>query len=84
MNPNRHVQYYRIVKRFIFRKLNLIKNKKRETLKGLCDLLSWNDGYCKKQIPVIIEKLSRQSGQKEKVKIYKTADLAMKDVYDEL
>lgn len=48
----RHIYRYRIIKRFIKRKLGLEKGKK-ETLKSLKDLLKWADSYSDNDIPEI-------------------------------
>lgn len=48
----RRVYRYRIIKRFIKRKLGLEKGKK-ETLKSLRDLLKWADSYCEKDMSEI-------------------------------
>ncbi|MCM1467183.1 MAG: hypothetical protein NC086_03470 [Alistipes sp.] len=48
----RHIYRYRIIKRFIKRKLGLEKGKK-ETLKSLNDLLKWADSYSDNDIPEI-------------------------------
>lgn len=42
----KHIYQYRIIKRFIKRKLGLEKGKK-ETIKSLMDLLKWADSYQK-------------------------------------
>lgn len=47
------VYNYRIIKRFIRRKLGIEKSKK-ETLKSLKDLLVWTNHYQKQNIPKII------------------------------
>lgn len=48
----RHIYRYRIIKRFIKRKLGLEKGKK-ETLKSLKDLLKWADSYSGNDMPEI-------------------------------
>ncbi|MBU3107572.1 DNA topology modulation protein FlaR [Clostridium gasigenes] len=48
------VYRYRIIKRFLKRKIGFEKGKK-ETLKSLIDLLTWTDDYQKNKIPVILE-----------------------------
>lgn len=50
----RHTYKYRIIKRFIKRKLGLEKGKK-ETLKSLKDLLKWADSYNDNDMPKIRE-----------------------------
>ncbi|MCM1327670.1 MAG: DNA topology modulation protein FlaR [Lachnoclostridium sp.] len=50
----RHTYKYRIIKRFIKRKLGLEKGKK-ETLKSLKDLLKWADSYNDNDMPKIEE-----------------------------
>jgi adenylate kinase family enzyme len=52
------VYNYRIIRRFIRRKLRLEKAKK-ETLKSLKDLLIWTNKYQKKKIPKIISFLEQ-------------------------
>lgn len=46
------VYKYRLIKRFIKRKLGLEKAK-RETLKSFIELIRWTDGYQKNTIPAI-------------------------------
>lgn len=48
----RHIYRYRVIKRFIRRKLGIEKGKK-ETLKSLVDLLKWADTYSKCDMPEI-------------------------------
>jgi adenylate kinase family enzyme len=52
------VYNYRIIRRFIRRKLGLEKAKK-ETLKSLKDLLIWTNKYQKKNIPKIVSFLEQ-------------------------
>lgn len=40
----KHIYKYRIIKRFLKRKMGMEKGKK-ETLKSLCDLLKWTDTF---------------------------------------
>ena len=48
------VYRYRIIKRFLKRKLGVEKGKK-ETLKSLIGLLKWTDNYQKNKMPKILE-----------------------------
>ncbi len=45
LKPNVYLRDFRIIKRFLFRKMKIIKSKKKETLKGLIELLIWNHEY---------------------------------------
>lgn len=51
LSPNIFLQHYRIILRWLKRKLGLISSKKKETLKGLIELLLWNHRYNKNEIP---------------------------------
>ena len=53
LKTNPIVYNYRIIRRFIRRKLGIEKSKK-ETLKSLKDLLIWTNKYQKKNLPKII------------------------------
>ena len=53
------------------RKLNLIPNKKKETLKGLYDLLTWNKEYSLKKITAFASEISNQN---PRVTFAKSAD----------
>jgi adenylate kinase family enzyme len=50
LKPNVYLQHWRVIFRYIKRKLGLIKSIKKETLKGLIDLIKWNHGYNKRFI----------------------------------
>jgi adenylate kinase family enzyme len=43
----------RIIRRFILRRIGLVPSKKRETIKGLRELLAWNRKYITERIPRI-------------------------------
>jgi len=60
MNVNRKIYYYRIIRRYIYRKLRLEKGKK-ETLKSLIDLLKWTDHYQDEKLPNIKVRLKDYS-----------------------
>lgn len=47
LNTNSKTRDIRILKRFILRKLGLVECKKKETFKGLFDLIKWNHSYDK-------------------------------------
>lgn len=54
LNVNPILFNYRIIRRFIRRKLGIEKSKK-ETLKSLKDLIVWTNNYQKNNIPKIVE-----------------------------
>ncbi len=60
MNVPRYKYRYRIIRRFIRRKLGIEKGKK-ETFKSLYDLLKWADKYQKENMIEIQEILKRYS-----------------------
>jgi adenylate kinase family enzyme len=43
----------RIIRRFILRKIGVLRSNTRETIKGLRDLLAWNRNYVTERIPRI-------------------------------
>jgi len=45
LRTHRYIQSFRILKRFLKRKLRIVPSKKRETLSGVIALLKWNKGY---------------------------------------
>lgn len=57
--PSKSLQTYRIIRRFIKRKLGIEKNDKKETIKSVYDLIKWNIEYNTKDKEVIIEKLNK-------------------------
>ena len=67
---------YRIIKRFIKRKLGIQKGKK-ETIKSLYELLVWTNNYHKYDISKIIEFLNEYKNKTVLVK-------KSKDIYDHL
>lgn len=52
-----YIRDYRIVKRFLKRKLGLELSKKKETWKGLLELLEWNHKFERKNMIEISKKL---------------------------
>jgi len=66
LHPPIWLQNFRIVKRFLKRKVKLIPCKKRETASGLIALLKWNMGYNGEKFGDLMEYLEKF---KEKVVI---------------
>lgn len=62
LKPNIYLQHYRVTVRFIKRKLGIMSNKKKETIKGLIDLIKWNHGYNKKMDMTV--KLIKESNER--------------------
>ncbi|MBR1477051.1 MAG: DNA topology modulation protein FlaR [Lachnospiraceae bacterium] len=62
LNVPRYKYRFRIIKRFILRKLNIEKGKK-ETLKSLVELLKWADNYQKEDM-IEIRKLLETYSEK--------------------
>ena len=58
LKTKRSVYNYRIIRRFIRRKLGIEKSKK-ETLKSLKDLLIWTNRYQKRNIPKMVSFLEQ-------------------------
>jgi adenylate kinase family enzyme len=50
---------FRILFRFVLRRLGIVKLKKKETLSGLFSLLSWNRTYIRERVPAIREDLKQ-------------------------
>lgn len=64
LNVPRYKYRFRIIKRFVLRKLKIEKgNRKKETLKSLIDLLKWADNYQKEDM-VEIRKLLEPYSEK--------------------
>jgi adenylate kinase family enzyme len=53
----------RIIKRFILRRVGVLQSNKRETLKGLRDLLAWNGTYITERVPQIKVALDKYRGK---------------------
>lgn len=69
--PNYAICTLRIISRFIKRKIGIIPSKKKETIKGLIELIKWNQRYNKYYVPEIITFLKPYS---EKMKVFSKAD----------
>lgn len=67
MNVNIHIRNYRIIKRFIYRKLGLLKGK-NDSFIGLIGLIKWNFKYLKVDMPCIIDKLKKYAHKVEIIK----------------
>lgn len=65
---------YRIIKRFILRRIGAQRSNKRETMKGLQDLLAWNRKYIAERIPQIKLALA---GYERKTIVANSADEAV-------
>jgi adenylate kinase family enzyme len=65
---------YRILKRFVMRRLGIAKSKKMETLRGLFSLLEWNRDYIKNRLPQIRKAMDEYQG---KAIFARSADLAV-------
>lgn len=50
LKTNVYIRDYRIIKRFLMRKMGLTPRNKKETLKGLLNLLKWNHKYDKRNM----------------------------------
>jgi len=72
--PNNTICTFRIISRFIKRKIGLIPSKKKETIKGLIELIQWNHRYNKEDIPYILRLLKPY---KDKMRIFSNADEAV-------
>jgi len=66
LNPPVYLRQYRIIKRSVKRLLNIEKAKFKETPKALFKLLSWNQHYNKKYLPILMDKINR-TGTKYKI-----------------
>lgn len=72
--PNYTICTLRIISRFIKRKIGIMPSKKKETIKGLIELIQWNQRYNKDYIPEIITLLKPYG---EKMKVFSKADEAV-------
>ena len=72
--PNYSICTLRIISRFIKRKMGIMPSKKKETIKGLIELIKWNQRYNREDIPDIITLLKRYN---DKMKIFSEADKAV-------
>jgi adenylate kinase family enzyme len=72
--PNYTICTFRIISRFIKRKIGLVPSKKKETIKGLIELIQWNQRYNKEDIPDIITLLKPYN---DKMKVFSKADEAV-------
>jgi adenylate kinase family enzyme len=69
--PNYTICTFRVISRFIKRKIGIIPSKKKETIKGLLELIKWNQRYNKEDIPDIVSLLKPY---RDKVKVFSKAD----------
>lgn len=76
----RYLYRFRIIKRFILRKLGMAQGKK-ETLKSLCDLLKWTDEFQNKNMKEIKDILLKYNG---KVVYLKSSKEVRRLIYDRL
>lgn len=76
----RYLYRFRIIKRFIWRKLGLAQGKK-ETLKSLCDLLKWTDEFQNKNMKEVKDILLKYNG---KVVYLKSSKEVRRLIYDRL
>ena len=59
LNPSRWLRFYRILKRFIRRKIGLEKSQHPEPLSSLWRLIRWNHGYDKESLRPFLENLKK-------------------------
>jgi adenylate kinase family enzyme len=74
LTPNYAICTLRIISRFIKRKIGIMPSKKKETIKGLIELIKWNQRYNKEDITDIVALLKPYS---DKVKVFSKADEAV-------
>jgi adenylate kinase family enzyme len=72
--PNYAICTLRIISRFIRRKIGIMPSKKKEAIRGLLELIKWNQRYNKEYLPDIITFLKPY---KDKMKIFAKADKAV-------
>jgi len=72
--PNYAICTLRIISRFIQRKIGIMPSKKKETIKGLIELIKWNQQYNKEDIPDIVALLKPYN---DKMKVFSKADEAV-------
>jgi adenylate kinase family enzyme len=72
--PNYAICTLRIISRFIQRKIGIMPSKKKETIKGLIELIKWNQRYNKEDMPDIVALLKPY---RDKVKVFSKADEAV-------
>jgi adenylate kinase family enzyme len=72
--PNYAICTFRVISRFIKRKIGIIPSKKKETIKGLIELIKWNRRYNKEDISDIVALLKPY---RDKVKVFSKADEAV-------
>ncbi|MBF0315566.1 MAG: DNA topology modulation protein FlaR [Oligoflexia bacterium] len=53
LTPNVYLQHWRVIIRWFKRKLGLLPAKKKETLKGLYELINWNHRYNRNELQKI-------------------------------
>jgi adenylate kinase family enzyme len=74
LKPHYIICTFRIISRFIKRKIGIIPSKKKETIQGLIELIQWNQRYNKEDIPDIIRLLKPYN---DKMRIFSKADDAV-------
>ena len=72
--PSYTICTFRIISRFIKRKIGIMPSKKKETIKGLIELVKWNQRYNKEDIPDIVALLKPYN---DKMKVFSKADEAV-------
>jgi adenylate kinase family enzyme len=72
--PNYAICTLRIISRFVKRGIGIMPSKKKETIKGLIELIKWNLRYNKEDMPDIVALLKPYN---DKVKVFSEADEAV-------
>jgi adenylate kinase family enzyme len=72
--PNYAICTLRIISRFIRRKIGIMPSRKKETIRGLLELIKWNQRYNKEDIPDLVALLKPYN---DKVKVFSKADEAV-------
>jgi len=72
--PNYAICTLRIISRFVKRKIGIMPSKKKETIRGLLELIKWNQRYNKEDMPGIIAFLKPYN---DKMKVFSKADEAI-------
>jgi adenylate kinase family enzyme len=74
IKPSVVIRSARIIKRFIFRKLRILKSNKKETFRGLIKLLRWNSNFDNDNFKLALEVLEPF---KQKTFSFNSADKAL-------
>ena len=61
VSPSRFIRIWRLIKRYIKRKLGMEHSTYTETLHGLWDGIKWTWQYDRKTLPVILNKISKRT-----------------------